>query len=152
MNANNIKPYKVKNMISKKLEIPTQPEEGSVGYISTVVYTASGALPVPDAIITVYNINEAGEENILFHLVTDRSGNSPLITLPVMRGEREYEFTTYNIRVQAIGYYTTNVLDVRVFPDVTTTYRINLIPTAQGTDKENGQTVIIPPIPLDITN
>lgn len=152
MNFNNIKPYKIKNMISKKLEIPAQPDDDPVGYISIVVYTASGALPVPDAIITVYNINDNGEENVLFHLVTDRSGNTPLITLPVMQGEREYEFTTYNIRVQAISYYTTNVLDVRVFPDVTTTYRINLIPTAQGVTEENGQTVVIPPTPLDITN
>lgn len=152
MNINNAKPYKVKNKLSKKLEIPANPPVDPVGYISIVVYTASGALPVPDAVITVYNINEDGEENVLYHLITDRSGNAPLITLPVIQGEREYEFTTYNIRVQAVSYYTTNVLDVRVFPDVTTTYRINLIPTAQGSNEENGQTVVIPPTPLDITN
>lgn len=152
--CNKIKPYKVRNMMPKKLETPlhADTETNESGYISVIVYTASGALPVPDAVITIYDIHEDGEEHVLYHLVTDRSGSAPVVTLPVMHGEREYEFTRYNIRVQAIGYYTTNIIDVRVFPNVSTNYRINLIPTAQGGSEDNEQTIIIPPIPLDITN
>ncbi len=152
-----IKPYKVKNMIFKQLnaelERPTEETQpADVGYLRVSVYTASGALPVPNAVITVYDIHEDGEEHVFYHLVTDKSGNAPIMELPVAHEEKEYEFTKYNLRVQAIGYYTINILDIRIFPDVTTSFRINLIPTAQGTTEEESQTVVIPETPLDITN
>jgi hypothetical protein len=64
--------------------------------------------------------------------------------------ELEY---TYNLRIQAIGYYTQNIIDVRVFPDTTTNFNINLIPVRQGGDEDEGQrTLIIPHSPIDESN
>lgn len=166
----NIKPYRARNMMIKKLEVqpepttpgqtnqtqpstqtPTQPAS-DVGYINVGVLTASGALPVKDAVVTLYHTYDIGVEHALYHLVTDESGRVPTMEVPVeYRGvgqQTEYNYSTYNLRVQAIGYYTQNILDIQVYPNIATNFRINLIPAAQGAPAEGpGQTVVIPPRP-----
>jgi len=128
------------------------------GHIRVRVSTALGALPVRDAVVTVYLTDEEGEEHALYHLVSDISGQVPLITVPVVydpsdpRESPEYFFSTYNLRVQAIGYYTQNILDVRVFPDTTTNFNISLVPVMQGGTEEDSRTIVIPPSPIDISN
>lgn len=177
------KPYMAKNKLVKKSQIPpqdvneevpateeegTQPrtgapeapsEEPQVGYISVGVYTALGALPVPNAVVTIYTIDESGEENALYHYVTDENGRIPNVALPSFYNPSnplespKYYFTTYNMRVQAINYYTVNVLDLRVFPGVTTVYRIDLIPVMAGPETDHPErTIIIPPSPIDKSN
>ena len=175
------KPYLARNKFVKKTETPpeTPPEipqeiiqeipllnEEQLdetplidqGYIDVRVFTALGALPVSDAVVTVYVTDEEGEEHVFYHLVSDISGSVPLITLPVVYNlldptdSQQYYFSTYNLRVQAIGYYTQNVLDVRVFPDTTTSFRINLIPVMSGGTEDDSRTIIIPPSPIDESN
>ena len=64
-----------------------------------------------------------------------------------------FYFSTYNMRVQAIGYYTVNVIDLRVFPNTTTNYNIDLVPVMEGSQEEDlEQTFVIPLIPADISN
>jgi len=105
---------------------------------------------VPDAVVTVFTTDDNGEENILYHLVTDESGMVPKMELPVKSGQQS---ETYNLRVQAIGYYTINVMDLRVFPNITTNYTINLIPVKYGeTPGESGQTFVIPPAAAETSN
>jgi len=168
------KPYKVQNMIIKKMETETnpptvsQPENNSnnlqedkvdLGYINVGVYTALGALPVKDAVVTVYHTNSEGEEDAIYHVVSDVNGRVPKMEVPVVYtqddpiGSSEFYYSTYNMRVQAIGYYTVNVIDLRVFPDVATNYKVVLIPVMDGaTEDEPGQTIVIPPIPAEISN
>lgn len=164
------KPYVSRNKIIRKTEAPPAtpelplinenqlPPGESVGYVTVGVFTALGALPVKDAVVTVYLVNEEGEELALYHLVTDRSGRVPKMTLPVSYnpdnpGEsEEFYFSTYNLRVQAIGYYTQNILDIRVFPDTTTNFSVTLIPVMQGGSEEQGRTIVIPPSPIDKSN
>lgn len=133
------------------------PEE--VGYISVGVFTASGALPVKDAVVTVYVLDEAGEENVLYHMVTDDSGQVPVLELPVIYDRfnplesSDYYFSTYNLRVQAINYYNFNLIDIRIFPNTTTNFTVDLIPapiSPGGTRSE--MTFVIPPSPIDISN
>jgi len=137
------------------------PEEEpvEVGYISVGVFTASGALPVEDAVVTVYIIDNEGEENVISHLVTDANGQVPTIELPVYYNRLstiespEYYFSTYNLRVQAINYYTVNILDFRVFPNTTTNFNIEMIPAAVGPGETGPDTTyVIPPSPVDISN
>lgn len=130
-----------------------------VGYISVGVFTASGALPVEDAVVTVYIIDNEGEENVISHLVTDANGQVPTIELPVYYNRLspiespEYYFSTYNLRVQAINYYTVNILDFRIFPNTTTNFNIELIPVAAGPGGIGPDTTyVIPPSPIDISN
>ncbi len=134
------------------------PMEQEVGYLSVSVFTASGALPVPDALVTVYTHDESGQEDEIIHHVTDANGQIPLITLPVIYNpidpfeSQEYYFTTYNLRVQAINYYTVNVIDLRIFPDSTTYFQIDMIPAATGPTEGQEHTIVIPPSPIDISN
>lgn len=164
-------PYVARNKIVRKSEIPSElpllnenqlsDAEPTVatGFINVSVNTASGALPVKDAVVTLYVINEDADEEALYHLVTDISGKVPTMELPVIYNpqdpseSREYYFSTYNLRVQAIGYYTHNIMDVRVFPNTTTNFSISLIPVIQGGDEdEPGRTIVIPNIPADFSN
>jgi len=135
----------------------SEPEK--VGYISIGVFTASGALPVEDAVITVYTLDEEGEENVISHQVTDANGQVPIIELPISHDEvsplqsSEYYFGTYNLRIQAINYYTVNILDFRVFPNTTTNFAVDLIPVAaEPTEVGPDTTYVIPPSPVDISN
>lgn len=133
------------------------PEE--VGYISVGVFTASGALPVEDAVVTVYTLDENGDENVISFLVSDANGQVPTIELPVIYDRSnplessKYFFSTYNLRVQAINYYTQNIQDFRVFPNTTTNFQVELIPVAAGIGQTAPEiTTVIPPSPIDISN
>ncbi len=155
----NTRPYWAHNMMIKKLEVQPeapqqelQPSAEEVGYINVGVYTASGALPVQDAVVTVYHTYDDNEEHVLYNLVTDESGIVPRIEVPIVyRGvgeQAEYNYSTYNLRIQAIGYYTANILDLQVYPNIATNFRINLIPVSQGEPYGgSGQTIVIPQRP-----
>lgn len=130
--------------------------QAETGFVSVIVSTALGALPVPGAVITLYRSDSQGNEEALYHVITDRSGRVPNLPLPVTYnpesplGSSEYFFSTYNLRVQANGYYTQNIIDVRVFPDTITRFNVNLIPISQGGD-EGERTIVIPPSPTDFS-
>ncbi|MDF2676993.1 MAG: hypothetical protein K0Q97_1307 [Bacillota bacterium] len=142
---------------SNEIEITIQPSYGSA---SVGVFTALGALPVKDAVVTIYLLDENAEEVDLYFRVTDESGRVEDMQLAVFYDPTnplvspEFYFTTYNMRIQAFNYYTQNILDFRVFPGVKTNLRINLIPVIQGENQETApeQTIIIPPSPIDISN
>ena len=166
------KPYRVRNMIVEIVETPKQNEtiskdipasatlpQASTGYLAVGVFTALGALPVKDAVVTVYTANEAGEENAIYHLVTDANGRIPVVELPVIYDPNnplessKYYFTTYNMRIQAINYYTVNVLDMRIFPNITTDYSVSLVPVMSGPASDHPeQIIVIPPSPIDKSN
>lgn len=138
-------------------ELPAEtPEE--VGYLSIGVFTASGALPVADAVVTIYTLDENNEEYALYHLVTDANGQVPKVEVPVYYDQfnplesSKYFFSTYNLRAQAINYYTYNLLDLRVFPNTTTNIAVDLIPVPAGTTTNPDMTFVIPPSPIDISN
>lgn len=149
------------NVPAAPAEPGTIPQEvpREVGYISVGVFTASGALPVKDAVVTVYRLDEAGEENVLYHMVTDANGQVPTMEVPVVYNRfnplesYDFYFSTYNLRVQAINYYTYNLLDIRVFPNTTTNFMVELIPVAAGPGGTGQEmTYVIPPSPIDISN
>jgi len=173
-NMNNAsKPYRALNMIVQKAEVPVENapanqnetinqdetvNETNVGYITVRVYTALGALPVPEAVVTVYTKVNEGEENAIVHLVSDANGSVPNIELPVRTDPnipsemQKYNFSTYNMRIQALGYYTINVLDLRIFPGISTNYKVDMIPVIAGTEgRVPEQTIIIPPPPIEST-
>ena len=172
INDNADNPYRAKNNIIAKTEItdkkapsnenaPVEETKPKVetGYIAVGVFTALQALPVPGAVVTIYTINQQGEENAIYHLITDENGRVPTVELPVIYNPEnplessKYYFTTYNMRVQAINYYTVNIIDIRVFPGITTAYRIDMIPAIPGPTKEQPeQKIIIPSSPIDKSN
>jgi len=140
--------------------VPEQPaKQPATGYLAVSVFTASGALPVEGAVVTVYILDDNGDENIISHQVTDANGKVPIIELPSSYNPQnplessQYYFSTYNLRVQAVNYYTVNIMDFRIFPNTTTTFNVQLIPAAAG-PKGTGpnQVFVIPPSPIDSSN
>lgn len=161
----NHRPYVAKNMLIKKAETPAQqqpieetPTEQETGYIAIGVFTALGALPVENALVTVYDIIEGGEEHIHSQQVTDASGRVPDVELPIIHSpldssmSSKYYYAIYNLRAQADNFYTVNVLGIRIFPGIKTNYRIDMIPVMAGeTGTAPEQTFIIPPSPIEQT-
>jgi len=43
----------------------------------------------------------------------------------------EYNFSTYNLRVDAFGYFATSVYNIRLFPGTTSDFEINMIAVSQ---------------------
>lgn len=170
MNRRRNMPYIARNKI-KKAQVPAKLQllnevqlDGDdsniqTGYVNVSVNTALGALPVKDAVVTLYVTDQEGNEEALYHLLTDISGKAPKMALPVVYNpqdpseSREYFFSTYNLRIQRIGYYTQNIIDVRVFPNTTTDFNVTLIPIMQGGDEDEGnRTLVIPSSPIDESN
>lgn len=170
MNRKRNIPYIARNKIVKKAEAPPVPflnenqldgdnSNIQTGFVNATVSTALGALPVTDAVVTLYVSDQEGNEEALYHLVTDISGKTPRMVLPVVYDPQdplessEFFFTTYNLRIQAANYYTQNIIDVRVFPNTATNFNITLMPVRQGGDEdEDIKTIIIPSSPIDISN
>ena len=150
-----------KNMLIKITEtLPAdenhvrEEESAETGYLTVGVFTALGALPVENAVVTVYHSLENGDVDTHAQLITDANGRVPDIELPVLQDPSvtsRYYFTNYNLRVMANNYYTVNVLNIRIFPGIKTNYRIDMIPVIAGeTGTVPEQTFIIPPSPLDL--
>lgn len=143
-------------LLENNLNAPTRPE---TGFVSVGVHTALGALPVENAVVTFYTISESGDEEVIYHLISDRNGRVPNVELPVEYNPTDplespkFYFSTYNMRVQAEDYNTFNVQKLRVFPGITTDYTVNLVPLAQNSQNEMKEyNVIIPPSPVDRSN
>ncbi len=170
MNRRRNMPYIVRNKI-KKTEVPSglnllsevQLDGGDFniqsGFVNVSVNTALAAIPVRDAVVTLYLREREGNEEALYHLLTDISGKAPKMILPVVYNpldplkSREYFFSTYNLRIQAAGYYNQNIVGLRVFPDTATNYNVTLIPVMHGGDEDEGErTLVIPPSPVDQSN
>lgn len=99
MNRRRNMPYIARNKIkrAKKPEILQLLSEAELdgdnsniqtGFVSVSVNTALGAVPVRDAVVTLYVTDLEGNEEALYHLVTDISGKVPKMALPVVYNPR----------------------------------------------------------------
>lgn len=171
-------PYRAKNLLSKsnvvlnninELEnqqtpgqfvVPGVPitEGAKTGYLLVNTQTALGALPVANASVKVFAVDEKGTEHILVQETTDISGKAPLIELPVIftpgspLESYKYFFAIYNMKVEAQGFLTVNVIHLRIFPETTTIYRVDMVPTSPGDKVSPDKTIIITPNPIDLSN
>lgn len=60
----------------------------------------------------------------------------------------EYNFSTYNLRVDAFGYLSNIIYNVRLFPNTTTDFNIEMLPITQTLPFIEERTDI-PPHPRD---
>ncbi len=99
---------------------------------------ASGALPVPG---TIVRIRGAEENNrfVVYSLITDNDGNTERISLPAPNKEyslspqqAEKPYSVYDIEVTADGFYPKRFYNVAVFPGITATQPINMIPLSES--------------------
>lgn len=112
-----------------------------VGYLIVKASTARGAIPVPDALIAVYDAGR--EDNGVYALMlTDADGIARKIPLPTPPKENSESsgvpspFAVYNIEVTKAGYYSEEFANVPVFDTVTSIQTVYLVPlTRDGFSK-----------------
>lgn len=155
-NVNDIYPdyHIILNNLKTCSTVPTEvePSDG-IGYIELYVFKSRGKEAVPDATVTVYA--RVGEENAVPIKTFVTTTNPITLDLPVAHPSGtliqgpEYYFTTYNLEIQADGYFLVNVLNIRMFPGITTNFDINLIEFVPGGPVQE-RVIYIPPHPRDV--
>lgn len=90
---------------------------------------------IPNSTITFYVTDGPDRDIPIIHIVTIL--NPIRIELPMANdlGTKivgpEYAFSTYNLSVNVFGYFTNYIYNVRLFPDVTTDFTVEMIPVTQ---------------------
>ena len=106
----------------------------SSGSLRIRTYTAGGALPVKGATV---RITGAEEDNrlISYSLLTDRDGQTDLVTLPAPSVDyslspdpAELPYSVYDVVITAPGYLTKRINGLTVFSGVNSVQLINMIP------------------------
>jgi hypothetical protein len=102
----------------------------NTGFMRLNVVNQSDKTPVNNATITIYVTDGMQRDIPVMHLIT--TINPIRIELPMANelGTKiagpEYNFSTYNLRVDAFGYIARNIYNIRLFPNTTTSYDIGL--------------------------
>lgn len=111
----------------------TQAELGGIGRLITQVTTASGALPIQNSTVTIFQTNGTP----LAIQTTDISGRTPVIELPAPLaiysqtpgGFRPY--STYNLKVEKPGFYTQELLNIAIFDRIESIQPVALEPLGE---------------------
>ena len=106
-----------------------QPEKGR---LKVHVTTEAGAVPVPDARVSVSYTGEQGQP--LQEVSTDSSGNTPELELAAPPLEYSVEpseqqpYSEYTLSVTAPGFEPVEVVGTEILPDVTALQEIRMLP------------------------
>ena len=125
------------------------------GFIRLIIVDRSTGELLPNSGVTIYVTDGEQRDIPILHLVTII--NPIRLELPVacrigthLRGP-EYDFSTYNLRVDVFGYFANVLYNIRLFPNVTTDFRIEMIPITQvRLDPTYEERIQIPPHPRDV--
>ncbi len=122
-----------------------------IGYLTVRVDTADGALPVPNARVTVKTPNG----DILYETYADADGATE--TFPLTSPDKEltlqedYDNAAYSIadvEVSAPGYVTKHIRDVEIVDTQTTILPVHMEPLANEPSPVTDEDVTIPPVGL----
>lgn len=112
----------------------------AIGYLTMQARTAHDALPLPGVRVSVFD----DEQNRIYELVTDESGETRRVALETM--DKSYSqnenftgtpYITYNVLAQAEGFEPVSVADIPIFDGESAHLPLVLVPM-QG--RERGQT------------
>lgn len=114
----------------------------SIGFLQVIVKTASGALPVENALVTVYEYLPEAEEsvsrgNVIYSLTTNEDGKTPKVALGTKNKELSMSpgninpYSVYNIGVEKEGFYSNRYINVPIFSGVTALQPVELIPLVE---------------------
>jgi len=71
---------------------------------------------------------EHGEANLVGRHTTDEKGQIPTIELPVIDMNNQSTGTQYYLTVNHFRYHPVNLMNIQIYPNITTDYNINLTP------------------------
>ncbi len=114
----------------RKVQAPVSSE----GYLSLRIGTAGGALPVVGADVRIAG-TDPENRGVLYLLTSDQSGRIQSIALPAPPKSLSQtpenaakSYSTYDITVFKEGFYTQRVLRLPIFPTITSTQFVEMIP------------------------
>ncbi|MBQ8837048.1 MAG: hypothetical protein IJ002_06040 [Clostridia bacterium] len=113
-----------------------QNEYTSSGNLVVSVSTASGAIPVEGAIVTVRG-GDMENSGVITVMYTDRSGNTERITLPAPPASLSEApgnispYARYNLEIDKEGFNTRTFINVPIFSGTTSIQPVNLIPRTE---------------------
>lgn len=115
-----------------------------IGFLIVNVKTANGALPIENAQVTIYNSTHDTKNNpsslssdVLYNLSTDKNGRTQKVALKTKSAtlsqspDEKFPFMSYNISVNADGFYDNNYLNVPIFQGITSLQDVFLIPLSE---------------------
>ena len=122
-----------------------QNQNEEFGFLTVNVKTANGALPIENALVTVYSSpppsqnNEPilGETNVIYNLKSDKNGKTQKVALKTkplnlsQTPNEPFPYLSYNILVTKDGYYDSTYLNVPIFEGVTSLQEVYLIPLSE---------------------
>ena len=131
---------------------PTAPsdENDEVGFLQVRTYSARGAVPLVDAVVSVIGHDTEGRETLLHMNRTDESGISPQVSLPApdralsLKPGDATPFLTYIVQVSAPGYATVRNEGVTIYSGVTSLQGVPMIPLPDPQADYAGAVVIRP--------
>ena len=106
------------------------------GFLVVQVTTASNAIPLENAAVTVRRTD--GTEGVLYELRSGRDGRTQRVALQAPpRGEsqrptNERPFATYNIEVRLDGYENAFYQNVPIFDGITAIQQVSLLPVPEN--------------------
>ena len=103
------------------------------GYLVVSVRAGEGAIPLEGALVTLRG-GDATEGDAIASFITDRSGNTPRITLPAPprinsespNGGKPY--ASYSADISLDGYFTNLYTNIPIFDTITSVQTAYLIP------------------------
>ena len=118
----------------------------TIGFLTVTVRTANGAIPIKNAIVSVYEnyVTKNGDNDVLnsngylvYSTRTNENGQTEVLALPTKSAflstspGNEHPFMSYIVFASAEGYFDSVVINVPVFQGITSVHPINLIPLSE---------------------
>ena len=146
----NINPFYINSLEVGEVNTITN----NTGFMRLRIVNQTDRTPVTNATITIYVTDGSDRDIPIIHLITTL--NPVRIELPMAYelgtqiSGPEYSFSTYNVRVDAFGYFSNNIYDIRLFPNITADFEINMIPIRQlSAQPLIEERIDLPPHPRD---
>ena len=106
----------------------------STGYLVVSVSTTRTAIPLENALVTVYSISDTGSSELIYNVRTNRSGQTAPLPLPAppvsnsLSPNQPFPYARYSVRVDYDGFYPVTSSDLTIFPDIVATLPVFLVP------------------------
>lgn len=107
----------------------------NTGFMRINIVNQIDKTPVNNATITIYVTDGSNRDIPIMHIITRL--NPVRIELPMANelGTKivgpEYSFSTYDLRVDAFGYLSNNIYNIRLFPNTTSDFEIEMMSIEQ---------------------
>ena len=122
----------------------SESNSATYGNLDITVIDITDNNPIANALVSIFKVNviglygEQGEGIQIGRYLTDSNGKIPIITLPAVSS---YDSKIgrpriiYYLSINAFGYYDVVVMEIQIYPNITTSYNISLSPITTQTPR-----------------